>query len=469
MLTFLVVALRPAWPQTDSGEPSFPNEAQSPAQLAPNPDATPQPTETSPMPGLNQSTPGSAGPAAPNYLEVAVHVSGGSGTDAYGASGGSSQFSPVGSVLGSLNLAKLRRRSETAIDYAGGVTFDSGYNHSGWDAQQLQQLDASHRILWRKAQLTFTDSLSDIHGGNFGLSSFGGASAYNLRFSGDGSRAPADPDPEPHAGAVQVGLNRETYITNVSAVELAWSLAPRSSIFLSGAYLFTDYLGSSQSLINGRQISTQAGYKYQLNSKDSVGLVYGYQTFRFSMTTAGAVITNSVQLVYRRRISGRMNLVLGAGPEMTNVNGGIAGKTQQVNTAARAALGYLFPRSSLTLSYSRGATTGYGLFAGGSSNTAQFSVNRAVSRLWQANMSAGYAAVSSLQPATDGISGDSYNYAFVGMAVQRRLRHHLNAFASYQLNDESSFCGGAAGCAPRAVQHLVQIGIDWSFRPIRLE
>jgi hypothetical protein len=55
------------------------------------------------------------------------------------------------------------------------------------------------------------------------------------------------------------------------------------------------------------------------------------------------------------------------------------------------------------------------------------------------------------------------------MAVQRQLGHRLNGFASYQFNDESSFCGAAADCAPRALQHIAQIGLDWNFRAVRLE
>ena len=463
MLTFFVVALRPAWSQTDNGQPPADSEAQdSASQSNSDTNAAPPATETSPISGLPQSTTASAGTASPSFLLAGLHLSEGPESDPSGTSGVPSQLSSLTSVLGSLNLVKLRRRSETALDYSGGVTVESD-SGVGTYIQQLHQLDASHRILWRRVQLTLADSLSDLRGGNFGSPSFGGASAYNLRFPGSGASAPSG------TGTTQVGLNQESYISNVSGVALAGTLTARSSISLDGTYSITDYLGNSQSLVNGRQTSIQAGYNYQLNPKDGIGLVYGYQTFQFSESGAGGVITNSVQFVYRRRVSSRMNLVLGAGPQISQVTGGIDETTQQADTAVHASLSYLFRKSSLTISYARAVTSGYGLFAGGNSNIAQFSISRAISRSWQGSVSAGYATVSSLQPATDGVSGSSYDYGFVGMAVQRQLRHRLDAFASYQFNDESSFCGAVAGCAPRALQHIVQIGLDWNFRAARLE
>ena len=251
-------------------------------------------------------------------------------------------------------------------------------------------------------------------------------------------------------------------------VGVTQALTPRSSVSLAGGYSITNYLENDEGLFNSRQVSAQAGYNYQLTLKDGIGAVYGYQTFNFPGSYFGNEVTNSVQLTYRRRVTGRMDLVLGVGPELINLSVG-TGRQSQFTATVLASLGYRWKRSTLNLSYNRLMTAGSGYFAGGISNTAIFSFNRTIFRSWGVTLNGGYTSVSGIGPGASEVSGSSYQYWFTGAAIKRRLGRSLSAFASYQFNDENYGCGGSTSCSPAVHPQVALIGFTWSIRPVRLE
>jgi hypothetical protein len=464
-----VIAIRTGWTQADSEQPPADQVHSAIPETMPESDDVPQPVETPSASSLDSTSIGSESAASRSYLLVGIHISESADSNPYQIFDNSTQLTSGTQTLGSISLLKVLPRSETAIDYVGGGTFYSGYGSTGLSPQQLHQLDASQRVLWRRGQLTFRDSFSDLHGG---ASSFGGASAYNLRFTEGAAGIPANADAPDLFGAPLLGEpSQESYIANVSSAGLTEALTSRSSAFLAGTYSVTDYLGNTEPLINGRQASTQAGYNYQLTRRDQIGLEYGYRTFVFPESGANDIITNSVQFVYRYRLSGRMDLVLSAGPELAQLSGGSSGNTRQINATVHASLQYHLKRSHLSLSYDRLATSGFGFVAGGNSDIVRFSVARNISRSWQTSWDAGYARVSSIVLSSAAVAGNSYAEGFAGAAVQRRLGRNFNAFASYQFSNEnleSSFCGSSSPCTA-SVRHIASIGFDWHFRPIPLE
>jgi hypothetical protein len=316
--------------------------------------------------------------------------------------------------------------------------------------------------------LTIRNSFYYLRDGNFGSSSFGGNSAYNLRFAGNGT-VPADSQAADYVGSTQMPLGQETLITNVSAASLNQVLTRRSSISFAGSYSITDYTGNSQNLYNGRQITAQVGYNYQLNRRDSIGVVYGYQRFQFTRAGVGIITTSSAQLVYRRHVLNRLELVLGAGPEVATVTGSTATNGQQLNATAQASVLYRSKRYRLGLAYDRLETGGFGLLAGGNSNIFRFSIAHTISRLWRVSLESGYVTSTSVEASSAGLLGGSYDYGFAGGALQRQLGTRFSAFASYQFNHENWPCAHAASCSPGIQQHIALIGLDWHIRPIRLE
>ena len=115
-------------------------------------------------------------------------------------------------------------------------------------------------------------------------------------------------------------LGLEPRILNVSLVDISENLTPKSAITAAGGYAFTHFYGNDvatgTSFIDSSQASAQVGYNRILTPRTQIALVYGYQGFNFSFEGT-AFHTHIIQALYGHRISGRMDLLIGAGPQFT--------------------------------------------------------------------------------------------------------------------------------------------------------
>ncbi|MGO9085970.1 MAG: hypothetical protein ACLQBK_12140 [Candidatus Sulfotelmatobacter sp.] len=406
-----------------------------------------------------------------SLLRLGIHVGEGVENNPSGILGYSSQVSSVTNLFGSVGLQKLSRRSETTIDYIGGGSLYDNYGSAKFFDEQSQQLSAEESILWTRGRLTFSDSFTYAGAGTFGSSPFGGAGAYNLRFTGLDAGTPNNtalsnlPIPTQFA---QVG--QEAYAINDSGLTLSETLTARSSVFAGGDYAITDYFGNQESTFDSRQVAVTGGYNYQVSQKEMIGVSYGYQAFRFPDSDAGNLVTHSAQFIYKRTISTRTDLVLGGGPEFINFSGGNTQATHQIGATGQALLTHRWEKSNLSLSYNRLVTGGSGFFAGATTDIALLSVNRTFHRSWSARVYGGYVRSQVIGSNSAASSESSYRYGFSGAAVQRRLGRSLSAFASYQFDAENfSNCLVSVGCDPVIRRHSASIGLDWYVHPIRLE
>ncbi|MGA9542561.1 MAG: hypothetical protein WBQ85_03280 [Candidatus Sulfotelmatobacter sp.] len=453
-----MIALGTGWSQSNGGEAPAEGDVQNQVPQ-PGLGAEPQMVESSSI--SNQDHSAVEAPPAPSrsHLLAGIHVSEGAESDPDWISGDSSQVSSVTNLSGSLSLLKVRRRSQSALDYAGGDTLFSSYGGLELYNQQFHELNADQTFLWPRGQLAVKDSLYYVGKGDFAASSFGGA----------GAGVPPETGVSNFFGANQNGIVQEAYITNTSVASIGEAFTPRSSAHLAGAYSITDYIGNTESLFNSRQVSGQGGYNYQLSRLAGIGAEYGYQRFEFPEGGVGDLVANSVQLVYQRSLSGRMDLVVGAGPELISLNGGVNGKVRQITVTGQASFRYRWEKSTASISYNRLLTAGSGFLAGGLTDTARFSVDRSISRVWRTALNAGYTKSSGVGVSSAGIPGNSYQNWFAGVALQRRLGRSLNAFASYQFNDQSLGSCESTGCSPAVTPQVFLIGFDWYIRPVRLE
>jgi hypothetical protein len=393
---------------------------------------------------------------SPSYFDGSIDLSTGAQRNPSVSSIYSSQMSSVTSLAGNFSLRKFRRRLETAVDYLGGDTLYSSYASLGLYNQQFQRLSADQTVRWTKGQLSVSDLFSDTGSRGFGSSSSG---AVNI--------LPVPPGFD-FFGASPLGqVGQVSYVSNISAAQVTEALTKRSSASFSGAYSITDYLNNSEGLFDSRQVSTQTEFTYQINGRNSFGVVYGYQDFEF-IPTVETLVTNSMQLVFQHRVFGRMELVLGAGPDYI-VTRGLTAKSQ-VNSTVRGIFTYHAKKADLSLSYNRMVTPGFGYYAGGIADTALFSVERRLSRSWRATLRSGYFGVTELGLASAGTLSTKSEYWLAGVTVHRLLRRTLSAVASYQFNNDGfGTCGLSQGCSPVARSNVALIGLEWSIRPVRLE
>jgi hypothetical protein len=476
VLTVLLLALATSSAQDNSGQTPTTNVPQNPTAPA-TPEITPAPTDVGsfPISGLDQPWLGPPIPAR-SFLMFGAHVSEAVDSNV-GETSGSSSLTAETRALGSVMLQKIGTHSFTALDYVGGVVFYPSLSPS---INQVHQFDGEQKFMWKRGQLTFRDQLSYLPEGSFGFGAYGESGASTLGLGSLGFQGAALGTGL--GGIFTLGefgsLGQEPRIDNLAIVDLDQSLSKRSAITLAGGYGLIHFTNDNSSFIDSNQIIAQGGYDYQVTSRTQIALVYGFQKFEYPNIPGSSFITHVGSFMYGHRISGRMDLVLSAGPQVTLISNSafFGGSSERFTVAAHALLRYRFPRTSLALSYDRYNTSGSGYFLGAISDTVRFSVSRPLGRVWTGTADIGYSRNEQIEPGV--LAGvipsttTSLQYVYAGAVLQRPLGHHFDFFVSYQFDDllfDSTFCAAAGPCNSSSQRHVAAIGLNWHSRPIRLD
>ena len=504
-------ALSGAWAQdtTPPDESSSQSTPQQPVPAYGQDNSAVPVSENPPISGLD--LPSLEPHTAPlSYLQPGATFSEAADSNAASALGGTQHFTSLTHALGSLELRRLWSNYDLAIDYVGGVAY---YSAKGQGVKLLQQMDLDQKITWKRGQLSLRDSFSYLPEGNFG------ASYGSIGAQGVGSIA-STPFGAFMGGSVLGTFGLVPRILNLADADLTENLSPKSSVTAAGGYAFTHFYGSDfttgTSFIGVSQFSAQVAYDRVLNPHTQIALVYGYQGFDFSVSGM-AFHTHVIQGMYGHRITGRMDFLVGAGPQITKLNSQSAVcsdptvtsillcellgdtiipttvKDTRIGVAGTFRLRYKFPRSSVDLSYQRYQTGGSGIFAGAQSDLAKLTVEKPLSRVWNAFFDLGYAHNSRLQtlsaqqlgncvyqgqpnptglPLCPGINANTYNYGFAGGGLHRQFGHDFHGFFSYQFNElafDSSFCVPGIPCNRISNRQVIIFGLDWTPRPMRLD
>ena len=445
--------------------------------------------------------------AAPlSYLQPGATFSESAESNAGNVAGGGGVTS-ISRALGSLTLRRLWSNYDLALDYVGGIGY---YSENGIGFKLLQQMDVVQKITWKRGQLSLRDSFSYLPEGNFG-GAYGSTGSQGIGSLGNTSFGM-------FANGSSLGtLGLEPRILNVSLVDISENLTPKSAITAAGGYAFTHFYGNDvatgTSFIDSSQTSAQVGYNRILTSRTQIALVYGYQGFNFSFEGT-AFHTHIIQAMYGHRISGRMDLLIGAGPQFIfigsactefdaltgnphcsiNPSGVPVGSipNTKLGVAAQARLRYKFTKSSLNLTYQRYLTSGSGLFLGSQSDIVRLTVQRPLSRVWSAFTDIGYSRQDRLQnlspaeqatcnlpgqtnpalPPCPGVDANTASYIFAGVGVHRAFGREFHAFATYQFNEiffDHSYCVPNTPCNRISNRNVFTFGLDWTPRPIRID
>jgi hypothetical protein len=399
---------------------------------------------------LDEATPG----AEPrSYLLPALHFS-----QSLNSNGGDRdhQFHTVTRGFGSLEFQRMWKRYQTNINYVGGGAY---YTNRTRDAAQLQDLTASQVLHWKRGMLSLRDAFSFLPEGSFGHGSFGGAGGGGEGGAGHGA----------HFGS----LGQAPRITNEVILSAMETLSPRAAVTVGGTYGRVHFTDNTDGLIDSSQISAHAGYSYQLNRTNQVGVLYGFQDFHFPREESSAFTTHLVHATFAHRITGRMDLTLAGGPQVTLINSPIFPDFHRLSFSGRASVRYAFSRTEVRLSYRRYTTGGSGLFAGAQTDGVRLSATRPLSRLWEATADLGYSHNSRIVPRTGDFDAHTFQSAYAGLAMRRRLGPDLVGVVRYQfanLNSDGALCGGvSSSCGRLAERHTITFGLDWYLHPIHLD
>jgi len=501
LVLLLLLGLTAAWGQDSSAQqPEGATPGSSPQQPAPaygSDTTTPSIAENPPISGIDM--PNLEPHAAPlSYLQAGAHLMESVSSNVQNSLGGSST-STISDALGSLELQRLWSNYDLSLEYLGGVSY---YNAGGIGLKQIEELGVNQKITWKRGELGIRDAFSYQPEGTFGYA-YGSVDTIGAALGGQSAF---------FGGTALGALGQVPRIMNLSLVDVVQSLTPKSSVTAVGGYGLVHFLanepGTSTSFIGNSQVSAMVGYNRLLGPHDQGALVYGYQGFDFS--TGVSFHSNVIQLMWGHRISGRMDFLIGAGPQFTQISNVLTPVSSptpadtvppcqfggtltslvlecptnslRISAAGRASLRYRFSKVSLDLTYDHYLTSGSGFFAGAESDIARLTATRPLGRVWSGFSDIGYSRNSRILPSTcsagqsgancSGVSANVYQYGFAGLGVRRNFGRNFKAYASYQFNElafDSSYCGSTGTCSRISQRHVGMIGLDWTPRPIRLD
>jgi hypothetical protein len=421
---------------------------------------------------------------------------------------GGSAVRTITDALGSVDMERLWSNYDLSLDYLGGVGY---YNARGIGLKQIEELGVKQKISWKRGEFSVRDAFSYQPEGTFGTG-YGSVGGSGAALGGQSTF---------FGGNALGALAQVPRIMNLALANAVENLTPKSSVTLTVGYGFVHFLqndpGTGNAFIGNSQTSVQVGYDRLLGRHDQAALVYGLQKFHFS--TGISFTSNVIQVMWGHRISGRMDFLIGAGPQFTqldNIPTEISNPTSadtippcvstptltnflaeqcpessfRISAAGRASLRYKFRKAHLEAAYDHYITGGSGFFAGAESDVAHLDVDRPLGRVWTVFSNTGYTRNSRISPLTTaqnalciptlqnptpvcpGVSANVYKYGFTGIGFRRHFGRNFRGYVSYQFNDlsfDNAVCGPGVPCNRTAQRQLGTIGLDWTPRPIRLD
>ncbi len=387
---------------------------------------------------------------------------------------GKSELKSATRVLGALDLQKFWPKSDFFLEYLGGGVF---FSRGGDNVRQLHALAGMFVTRWRTGQITFRDSFSDLPEGSFSVGAYGGAPGLGLARGGVAVGVPGGGLPGTNFNNTTFGgIGLAPRISNLAVADIVQSISPRSAVTVAGGYTTAHFLDDNPSLINSQQFTIEGGYSHLLNRRDQVALVYAFQEFVFPLAAGGKVDVNVVNLRYGRNITGRMNLLVGAGPQYISIYSPEPGGSvtqRRLSASVRARLMYKFPKTSVAASYEKYTSSGSGFFAGADTQVARVSMMRPLGRTWEFFGDVGYSYHKRLQNLLFlGTAGANYSDSFVGVAFRKQIGRNYGIFAASRFSNlsfDNSFCASGTTCSRISQRFVGTVGVDWHPRPIRIE
>jgi hypothetical protein len=385
---------------------------------------------------------------------------------------GKQGYSSVTHLLGAVDLQRFYAKTDMFAEYVGGGAI---YSNASRDFSQLHALGVMGVTRWRTGRLTLRDSFSYLPEGNFSIGAFGGVPGLGIATGQGGSGLAGGGLPGSHffgnGDFGSVGLTPR--ISNSAFADVVQSLTPRTAVTVAVGFANAHFFDDSHVLINSDRISTQVGYSYLLGRRDQIGLVYGFQQFRFPQNAGGQIDAQIGNLRWSHTLSGKMTLIAGIGPQRLTIEDPGLGTISRWSANGRAVLRYKFTKTSMAATYEKFTSEGSGFFAGANTQVARLGLTRPLARTWEAYLDLGYSHNSRIQSKGDtGLPGNTFNHGFARFLLRKHLGREYSAFAVYRFNDlsfDSSFCTAQINCSHISERHMVTVGVEWHPRPTRID
>ena len=371
-----------------------------------------------------------------------------------------SDVGTVSSITGELELQHVSRSRKFTMRYQGGGMFNAyGSNVAilGGRSSSFQRLGLTQKLDFGRWSLFFSDEAGYTSSSAFGGGANAGAAVIGpAALAGGINLAGLNPNLVPAQNLLtQIG----SQVSNTAVVETDYRLNARSTVTVTGNY---GILRSPDgNLVDSNQEGVNVGYNRNLTARDTVGITYGFTQFGY-VDVDNRTRNHTAQLLYGRRITGRLSLQVGAGGGITQVHSAVQSQNLTLWNA-QANLHYLVHHTDFTASYARSVNSGSGVLLGANSDVVSGGFSRSFLRRWLTSTTVGYSRNSAL------IAGDTYSTFYANSGVQRRLGLYNGVFASYSFQRQTGLSVFCPACTDQSIRHIVTLGFDLGFRSIRME
>jgi hypothetical protein len=372
-----------------------------------------------------------------------------SATEAWDSIGSGSigSWQPTSSFGGSLRLALDRQSSQTVLDYNGhAIAYPN--REPMWTSYQT--LGFSHSVKIGRWGLTAINSFSlspDSPFGGFGLGLPTGASV---------NQPLLNPQYVPNQSILTPYATN--YFNSVTG-QVSYGLSRRASVTASVGYGILRFTNSN--FQNSNQVTASTGYNYSLTSKDTISGTYSFGRIAYTGYKSNFV-THTMQLAYSHKLNGRFSIQLAGGPEVVDT-ASLGVSNVRVQSSASASLLYSRARTKVSLAYFRGTTGGSGVLTGATTQNLGGSVSQEMSKAWTISLAAGYGNNGGL------IQQQSYDTFYVSPSMRRAITRNVGLTFNYSYQHQLSSSNCVSAVCGDFGRNYLSVGVDYKFRPIRLE
>jgi hypothetical protein len=399
------------------------------------------------------------------YLQVSATF------DSNPLSAGGTGWSTWPTFFGGVDLHRTSENSDLMLSYLGGGAFS---NTSGVGNATFEQLGLAERLTFHRATVAFLDEFAYLPEANFGYAGIGGS--YLQNGGNIGLASGFTPNQ-----SILTALGQR--VSNTVVAEGNAYLTPRSYFTFVGSYGLLDFFASN--LDNNNETIGQVGYNYQMTRKDTIAVLYRFDALRFENITQW-INSNSVELAYSRRVTGRLAFQLTGGPNYAiseaPLTGPLSSSTETTSPAAApektrqflwnlySVLDYRLQRTELTASYGHGVSGGSGVLAGAVTQNFSGSARRQFTRSFNGAWIVGYSRNTGLgivSPLALTVSDETYDYYFTGVNVRWNFARSTSLYLGYQVNYQLAdvqFCI-TSPCNTNFLEHEITMSLGW--RPER--
>jgi hypothetical protein len=363
-------------------------------------------------------------------------------------------------LIGNISLLKAWSRSQLAVNYSGGGFFSTD---SALGNGTYQRLAFAQNFEWNRWEMQILEHFSYLPQSQFG---FGGGT--NLGVPGVGSIGPTIPGLGlGYVPSQSIYAAFGPQYSNIAALQVTYLTSRRGSITASGSYGTLNFVDPGN--IDNSSTSGTVGYNYELTRQNSIGGFYRFSSYHFAGQPQ-AFGSNSFNLAFSRKLTGRMALQAYGGPQITTFRIPIDGQSSKIGANLGVTLDYAFKDGGLAGRFLHGVTGGSGVLTGSTVDQVTLFANRRLSRVWTGHLDFGYAHNTAIASSTTA-SSTGYNSWFLGGGVTRPFGRNTQVAIAYNASISSNMPSGCTGNSCNSHQttsNSIIVNFQWHTRPFVL-